>query len=213
MELSNLTDDELIRLWNNCDSKIAAKNSMQIGLKILLNAGYGALGSPYFLYYMVENAEAITLGGQFVNRYTTNALDGQLRKIFNLDETFIVAGDTDSVVGDTVLSLEYDDTSIENFFNSCEGVMIKNDEFNKDYVKKLTKQVKAWSVSSSGELGLRDVVYVMKHKVRKKMYRLTVGEHSVEVTEDHSVVVKRNGELIPIKPKHMKKGDKVVLIS
>lgn len=74
----------------------SASNNMQMGLKILLNGGYGALGNKHFLYYKVENAEAITLSGQLVNKWTCMYIDDFLRKIFESDDTFWVYSDTDS---------------------------------------------------------------------------------------------------------------------
>jgi DNA polymerase elongation subunit (family B) len=75
----------------------AKLNNMQLGLKVLLNGGYGALASPYFLYYMVENAEAITLSGQFVNKWTSSSVEDHLQKVFeNKKGHYWIAGDTDS---------------------------------------------------------------------------------------------------------------------
>lgn len=74
----------------------AKLNNMQLGLKVLLNGGYGALASPYFLYYMVENAEAITMSGQLVNKWTCSSLDDHLKTIFENKQSNWVAGDTDS---------------------------------------------------------------------------------------------------------------------
>lgn len=63
----------------------------------MLNGGYGAVANKHFLYYMVENAEAITMTGQLVNRFTSENLDNKLKQMFNTEKTFWIAGDTDSM--------------------------------------------------------------------------------------------------------------------
>lgn len=73
-----------------------AAHSMQLGLKLLLNGGYGALGNKNFLYYKVENAEAITLSCQLVNKWTTSKVNKFLQDIFESPEEFHLYGDTDS---------------------------------------------------------------------------------------------------------------------
>lgn len=80
-----------------CEYLEAKMNSMQMGLKILLNSGYGAFASSYFLYYMVENAEAITLSGQLVNKWTASQIEVFLQELFNSNEKYWIAGDTDSM--------------------------------------------------------------------------------------------------------------------
>jgi DNA polymerase elongation subunit (family B) len=71
-------------------------NNMQMGLKILLNGGYGALGNKYFLYYKVENAEAITLTGQLVNKWTCSHVNEFMKRVLSTDDDTWVYSDTDS---------------------------------------------------------------------------------------------------------------------
>lgn len=63
----------------------------------MINSLYGALANQYFKYGLVENAEAITLYGQLVNKYTqrrVNALLNGLADTDNID--YCIMGDTDS---------------------------------------------------------------------------------------------------------------------
>lgn len=64
----------------------------------MLNSGYGALANKHFLYYKVENAEAITMSGQLVNKWTSEYMNDFFKKIFESDENFWTYGDTDSVL-------------------------------------------------------------------------------------------------------------------
>ena len=53
---------------------------------------------------------------------------------------------------------------------------------------------------------------IVRHKVKdKRMFEIVVGDKKVVVTEDHSVVVKRDGEYISVKPMEMKDGDKLIM--
>jgi len=80
--------------WEAIES---AMNNMQLGMKICLNSLYGALGQKSFLYYKVQNAEAITMFGQMINRWTGTRIEQYLQKLFRTDCKYWVYGDTDSL--------------------------------------------------------------------------------------------------------------------
>ena len=69
-----------------------------------------------------------------------------------------------------------------------------------------------WGVNKYGELERSELKYVMKHRVKKNMYKLTVGNKTVTMTEDHSLMVERDGEIIDIKPYEIQSTDKIVSI-
>lgn len=96
MDLKSLSDSELKNLYQKYETEEVQNDNLQMGLKILLNSGYGALGNKHFLYYKVENAEAITLSGQLVNRWTCDYIDKFLRNILSTDSNTWTYSDTDS---------------------------------------------------------------------------------------------------------------------
>lgn len=123
---------QILKELNALQSKF---NNLQMAMKILLNSGYGALGSAYFLYFKVENAEAITSTGQLVNKWTSTRVNALLKKLTKTDKEFWVAGDTDSsyltleAVKDILASPE-DDTDtivnkIDNFSNTVLAPQIR----------------------------------------------------------------------------------------
>ncbi len=61
-----------------------------------MNAGYGALANEHFLYFKVQNAEAITLTGQLVNRWTCSRVEKHLTNILKTEHNYWVYSDTDS---------------------------------------------------------------------------------------------------------------------
>lgn len=98
-------------------------NNMQMGLKILLNGGYGALGNKHFLYYKVENAEAITLTGQLVNKWTCSHINDFLKRVLSTEEDTWVYSDTDSgyfTINDFVKTLPKD-KSTEEIVDLCDS--------------------------------------------------------------------------------------------
>lgn len=71
---------------------------LQQGLKILMNAGYGAISNIYFKeYFDIRIAEGITTSGQLINKWNKRHTDRYLNNEFGtagLD--YVIAGDTDS---------------------------------------------------------------------------------------------------------------------
>jgi len=95
-----MEDDPTLDLSN----QIAAKNTLQMALKILMNSEYGAMGNQYFRYFDLRNAEAVTSSGQLAIRWVAKHLNIFLNRILetkNVD--YVIAIDTDSVY----LNLEY----------------------------------------------------------------------------------------------------------
>lgn len=71
-------------------------NNRQQVIKILLNSVYGVLGMPGFRFYDLDNAEAITLTGQEVIKFTSKLIYNYYKKQFNDPVDPVVYGDTDS---------------------------------------------------------------------------------------------------------------------
>lgn len=80
------------------EKKAIVQDVLQQGLKILMNAGYGAISNVWFKeYFDLRIAEAITTSGQLINKWNKKHTDAFLNKEFGtggLD--YVIAGDTDS---------------------------------------------------------------------------------------------------------------------
>jgi DNA polymerase elongation subunit (family B) len=78
--------------------EIARCNNIQMARKIQLNSAYGAIGNEYFRYFLITNAEAITLSGQLSIRWIENKMNEYLNKILKTNnEDYVIASDTDSI--------------------------------------------------------------------------------------------------------------------
>jgi DNA polymerase elongation subunit (family B) len=80
------------------EREIARCNNIQMAKKIQLNSAYGAIGNNYFRYYKLDNAEAITLGGQFSIRWIEAKMNSYINNVLKTDNVdYVVASDTDSI--------------------------------------------------------------------------------------------------------------------
>ena len=80
------------------EREIARCNNIQMAKKIQLNSAYGAIGNNYFRYYKLDNAEAITLGGQFSIRWIEAKMNSYINNVLKTNNVdYVVASDTDSI--------------------------------------------------------------------------------------------------------------------
>lgn len=187
-------------------------NTSQMGVKILMNAGYGAIGNSWLKeYYDPRIARAITAAGELINKWVTKHTNATLREMSGLtNHKFVVYGDTDSVVGSSIVKLNGVSKPIQEWYELLEGNV---DVLGCDnFVKHLDGSHFTPSVSDNLKIETNRAVYIMKHKVKKTCWKLTVAGDEVVVTEDHSLIVLRGGKLISVKPREVLSNDKFIKI-
>lgn len=209
--LSGLSKDAMEKLLEECKDESILCNTNQLSRKVLINSLYGSLGNNKFRYYDLRNASAITLFGQLAIMWIERKVNEYLNGLCETtDYSYVRYCDTDSVVGDTLIDVNGEKMTIADFFDSMPENYMRKDDDNLDYVKAV-EGVTSLSVNTeSKEVERKSVKYVMKHRVKKRMFKITANGRSVTVTEDHSVMVLRDGEIIAVKPLDMRKGDKVL---
>lgn len=91
---------------------------LQHVIKIQINSLYGCLGNPYFRWYRIHSATAITLTGQYCIRRIENEMNARLRSVSgNATKDYVIGVDTDSNY--LVLSEFYrDPTTFDEFLTS-----------------------------------------------------------------------------------------------
>ena len=198
-DFTKLSDQELLDLYEELSVKVKLYDQYQYAMKILINSLYGALGTNTFRYYKLDMAEGITLTGQLMSMYIGNKVNAFLSKLTKAEKDFIIAGDTDSVTGETVIRTEEGSFSIEEIFiqavrkleESGEKIIVtKNgaEVIPVDFLNALTLQ--------DGKLVYKPVKYVMRHEVTKPLHKVkTKRGNEVIVTEDHSLMVYNGGAL------------------
>ena len=183
-------------------------NVKQMAFKILINSLYGALGNQYFKLFNLEIARAITGNTRFYIQILGNNINNYLQSIKQRDKSYWIYSDTDSVVGSSIINVNNNKIKIEDYYNS-----IRSDEIitsNNAFIKKVEGDVTT-TVNNDFKLESNNIKYVMKHRVKKRMYKISVNNKEVIVTEDHSIMVKRNDKLISVKPKDIVEGDELIV--
>ena len=76
----------------------AEGNTFQMGEKIILNSGYGAIGNSSFKeYFDPRVARAITAAGMLINKYVTAFVNDKMSQMKGNKDRSVVYGDTDSI--------------------------------------------------------------------------------------------------------------------
>ena len=77
---------------------ISKFKNIQLARKVQLNSAYGAIGNPYFRFFNLAQATAITMGGQLAIRWIEDRLNAYLNKLLkSTDVDYVIASDTDSL--------------------------------------------------------------------------------------------------------------------
>ena len=127
------------------------------------------------------------------------------------DDPRLLYADTDSFVGNTNIIIDGNMTTVSDLYDNTNGpVEIRSENNFIKHIKHLNK--KTLSVSNDITLESKNVNYIMKHKVKKRFFKVIIYEKEVIITEDHSLIVKRNGKLIDISPKEILPNDRLFKI-
>lgn len=191
-------------------------DTTQHAYKIFLNSIYGQFGSQYFPMYDIENAEAVTVSGQYIIKSSSEYINWWFKEYYDQDDS-LVYGDTDSCFYDNVIKIQkIKKIEIEIEYEESEPCIgdLYNEYNNESYEKQLTlhgheminvDNLNVLSFSDKeinrGEVDYLPVKRLIRHKVSKGKYEICcIDGKSTIVTEDHGCVVIRNGELFRIKP-------------
>lgn len=184
-------------------------NTEQLTKKILINALYGATGNAFFPLYNKDFASGITANGRIFIQQTANMIRQKFQELIPWSEEYIVYGDTDSCIESTLINTDKGDIQIGDIYDSTNT---KEIEYKPGKFFKEVNGVKALSVNKDFELEYKPVKYVMKHKVKKRLFKIKCNGKEVVITNDHSIMVKRDGKLMEVKPFEIKKTDKLILV-
>lgn len=211
--------EQVTKVDENSDShkrmtlEIAQKDTEQYLYKILLNSAYGAFANRYFSLYDIDCAKSITTTGQAMIKKTEEILNDYISSEWDLEwKDRVVAIDTDSVGKDTIVRTNIGIFTIENLYEflnkSIQPVKSRGNEILNvtDILESMTYD----SVTGIAKLG--KVRNVIRHKVTKKKWRVTCEGKEVIVTDDHSCMVMRDGNLIEVKPSEILLTDSLVTI-
>lgn len=209
-ELASLSNEELLKLKEEAIFGADNAHTGQLSKKYLINALYGANANKFFPLYNPEIAASITANGRYFIKKTANYVEAALQKVLPSNKPYCIYGDTDSCVGSTIIKTSEGEIKIADLYELLNGDI--ETRRNNSYVKHVTDDISALSCNEKFETEYKRIKYVMKHSVKKRMYKISVNGKSVVITEDHSVMIKRNNKLVSVKPKEILETDELITI-
>lgn len=212
---------------------------LEMAMKTLGNAAYGASANEWFYFYNLALAADITGECRVLTKFMWDRLelffhediwerkDLWERFDFALDESkhdwyreqpVSIYSDTDSTHKNSLLLVKdnkniKDKITIEDLFNqSYDKFGFEDITQNNQEIVKCDKKVLNWTKENG--LQYVPIKYIMRHKVSKEQFKIkTKSGKEIIVTGDHSCIVFRNGEQLTIKAKDINKStDKILSI-
>lgn len=195
---------------SNLEIEMKKYETMQIAYKILANSLYGVLGNPYFRFYNIDLAEAITVTGKEILQYSITHLSSYMKnKTLDINMNFLNEFNENrhayNVYGDSVGF----DSKIETIDHGCIGIedlwnILEEDPINIDGKERKNINIKVLSCDDNKNNIYLECVQIIRHKVNKKVYRIFLDSYNykhVDVTEDHSLITYDNNfNFIETKP-------------
>jgi intein/homing endonuclease len=128
-----------------------------------------------------------------------------IRNVTKIDKSEPVSIYGDSVDGKTIIKTDMGDFTIENLYNLQNKNSIRKDK------EVIPVNFKSLNWTEENGIHYSKVKNIIRHKTSKKKFKIKAGDKEVIVTEDHSIMVFREGEKIEVKPNEIKNGDKVLI--
>jgi DNA polymerase elongation subunit (family B) len=188
------------------------QNILQGTLKVAANSFYGVFLQKGFMFYDPRIGEAITLTGQYIINKVGDHCNLRFNEFFKTEKhKYTVYRDTDSCRGDSLVYVNDKQIPISELYDMFSDFTY-SDEFNRSYVKPVTDVITKSFNTETQRIEDKKINYVMKHRVKKEMFEIiTESGLSVIVTEDHSVIIKRNGRYMSVCPKNIDMEKDIVI--
>lgn len=213
---------ELKKKIKKLDEEVGYYDALQQGLKLVLNGSYGALTTQYFILFNKDVAGTITAEGRELTKTMSKKNEDYWYKIWHKDTTlhkrmFIkdiqpISDDKsvsvygDSVDKDTILKTDIGDYTIEELHNKYEKESIREDK------SVIPVDFKSLNWTKDKGIYYAKVKNIIKHYTKKDKWKISAGGKTIYVTNDHSIIVFRDGDKIEIKPSEIRKTDKILIV-
>lgn len=222
-------EKELAKEVKDLKNKVDDKSAKEQAYKLYMNSTYGAWAARGNSMRSQPLSETITMEGRKVIQYVMGKheeywyeqwhLDTELHRALGINgevkqiprgKPVVIYGDTDSVDKDAYIYVNGHKIKIKDFFLhvDLEGVIkLKND---KEVIPLKGYDTYCYD-NKSGKLKLSPIKNIMRHKTKKKLYKVKMSDGSyVKCTADHNLMVVRNGNILNLTPTQIEKGDKVL---
>lgn len=226
-------EEKLIELRKKAEvlkGEIDYYNALQNALKLVLNGSYGAFTTQYFVLYNQYIGASITAQGRELTKtmdkvnedywYNKWHLDTETHKKLSIKnvkpfkkatDPVSIYADTDSVSSDSIIHTDRGKFTIEDLYIAClnygsAGNTVKGHESMNCPFGILNYK--------DGDLEYTNAKRIIRHKVSKPKWKLkTKSGKEVIVTNDHSMIVFRDGIQLEVKPSEILKTDKILVVN
>lgn len=188
----------------------------------------GAFATQYFILFNEHVAGTITAQGRDLTKTMNQVNEEYWYDQWHLDvvlhndlgikditpisrnEPVSIYADTDSIDGQSIINTNNGNFTIEDWYNQniengSAGETLNGHESVKTHDKILNY--------SNNNLYYASVKRIIKHKVSKSKWKLkTKSGKEIIVTNDHSMIVFRDGDQIEIKPSEILRTDKILVV-
>jgi DNA polymerase elongation subunit (family B) len=98
IDLEQMSDDDLLKLYEDKKKSASQLHNKQMSIKILLNSLYGACANPHFIYFKPTIASSITKTGQLSVMWAEKNINEYMNRALKTDGVdYVIYCDTDSV--------------------------------------------------------------------------------------------------------------------
>jgi len=180
----------------------------QLVKKINLNSLYGAILNPGCRFFDNRIGQSTTLTGRTIAKHMDAFVNECITGKYDHVGDAIIYGD--SVTGDTLIKTDSGEITIETLFNQCLDHSINGE---REYGTQSFAKVIGFNAFEDSPV-MSEISYVMRHKTKKKIYEIELENNKkVKVTEDHSIMVDRDGFLIEVKPTDLLDTDLIICLN
>lgn len=201
--------------------------------KLVLNQSYGAFANSYFLLFNNQVAGSITAEGRALIKkmgeysekywYLQWHKDTVLHKklyLSNIKEIpkevpTTIYMDTDSVDKNTYVSIIRNGKQVKMPISEWYNLNEENGNNGETIIghESVKTDDRILNYLDNGDIVYSNVTRVIRHKVTKKKWKLkTKSGKEIFITNDHSLIVFRDGKKIEVKPIDVLKTDKILVV-
>lgn len=199
------------RIYARTDEAVTAAvefwDKRQLVRKIQLNSLYGAILNASCRFFDHRIGQSTTLTGRIIAKHMDAHVNEAITGEYDHTGKSVIYGD--SVTGDTMIRTDSGQISIAELYNQCQ---VHERHSSKEYGVQSFAKVVGFNAFEDAPV-MANISYVMRHKTKKKLYKITLqNDKTVTVTEDHSVMVDRDGFLIEVRPTEILDTDLIICL-
>lgn len=172
---------------------------------------YGALLNAGSRFFDQRLGQSVTLSGRNITRHMAAKTNEMITGEYDHYGKSTIYGDTDSVVGSSIIRTSLGNMTVEELFEKHCGDFVTDGD--KEYGHNDDIMVMSYDPEIQQPY-MGHINFVYRHEVDKDLYEVEdeLG-NVVTVTEDHSIIVERNGILVEVKPFDLSSDDVIISIN